>query len=103
MAVFLSGYIDRRLIPCVKGISIASLTDDVQIRPILDTGFNREFCLPRKHLNKCKLARLGTDEFELADGRVVEEAIYIGEIIINKIHYPVEMAITDSKDALLGM
>jgi len=103
MAVFLSGYIDKHLIPRVRGISIAGFTKDVPIRPILDTGFNGDFCLPRKHLDKCKLVSLGTDEFELADGRVVEEAIYLGEIIIDKIHYPVEMAITGSKDALLGM
>ena len=103
MAEFLSGYIDKRLIPRVRGISIAGLTNDVPIRPILDTGFNGEFCLPRKQLDKCKLISLGTDKFELANGRITEEAIYLGEIIIDKIHYPVEMAITDSKDALLGM
>jgi len=103
MAKFLSGYIDKRLIPRVREISIAGLTNDVPIRPILDTGFNGEFCLPRKYLDKCRLIDWGTDKFELADGRVVEEAIYLGEIIIDKIHYPVEMAITGSKDALLGM
>lgn len=103
MAEFLSGYIDKRLIPRVRGISIAGFANDFPIRPILDTGFNGEFCLPRKHLDKCKLVSLGTDEFELADGRVVEEAIYFGEIIIDKIHYPVEITSTGSKDALLGM
>jgi len=103
MAAFLSGYIDKHLIPRVRGISVVGLTNDIPIRPILDTGFNGEFCLPRRHLDKCRLVSLGTDEFEFADGRVVEEAIYLGEIIIDKIYYPVEMATTGSKDALLGM
>jgi len=103
MALFLNGYIDKCLIPRINGISIAGLNSNFPIRPILDTGFNGEFCLPRKHLDKCKLVLLGTDEFELADGNIIEEDVYLGEIIINENHYPVEMALTGSKDALLGM
>ncbi len=103
MTKFLRGYIDKRLVPRVTGIQIAGLNKNFSIRPILDTGFNGEFCLPRKYIEKCKLISWGTDKFELADGRVVEEDIYLGEIIVDKIHYPVEMAVTGSKDALLGM
>jgi len=103
MVAFLSGYIDAYLAPRIRGITVVGAVEDIPIRPIWDTGFNGEFCLPRKYMGKSKLIWWGTDEFELADGRILEEDVYLGEIVINGTRYPVEMAITGSKDALIGM
>jgi len=49
-----------------------------------------------------KVQFIGTNYFELADGRVVEKEIFVGGIIIKDRVYLVEMNITDSDDALIG-
>jgi hypothetical protein len=43
------------------------------------------------------------ETFELADGTLVEEELYIGRILLNDRAYFVELTLTDADQALLGM
>ena len=98
----MEGYIDEYMVPRITGIKVSGLKEDISLEPILDTGFNGEFSLPKRFLSAAKVQFIGTDYFELADGRVVEKEIFVGEIIIKDTVYLVEMNITDSDDALIG-
>jgi hypothetical protein len=61
------------------------------------------FCLPKKYQEQCELSTLGLETFELADGSYVEEELYVGQILLNDIPYFVEMILTGSDQAPLGM
>ena len=70
---------------------------------ILDTGFNGELALPQKDKQHYHLEPLGVKTFELADGQIVEQEIFLTSLIINNKIYPVEATLTRSATALIGM
>lgn len=68
----------------------------------MDTGFNDELALPEKYLNQCNFIRLGDEEYILADGSIVKEDTYQGEIVINKKPLLIKLSLIDDDEALLG-
>jgi clan AA aspartic protease len=74
----------------------------IELTIILDTGFNGELTLPEKYLNQCNFIRLGDEEYILADGSIVKEDTYQGEIVINKKPFLVKLSLIDDDEALLG-
>ena len=101
--MFLQGLINEKLEPIVENIFAIGRGENIPLEAILDTGFNGMFCLPKKYQEQCELSTLGLETFELADGSYVEEELYVGQILLNDIPYVVEMILTDSDQALLGM
>jgi len=97
------GYITEHLIPRITDFYIMGKDENISIEPILDTGFNGEFSLPKEYRDRCELQFLGSEDFKLADGSVVSEEVYIGQVIIDNMPYFVEVSLTDDEDALLGM
>lgn len=59
--------------------------------------------MPRKFAHYCELSSLGLETFELADGTLGEEELYVGQILLNDRAYFVELTLTDADQALLGM
>ncbi|MFQ6061994.1 MAG: hypothetical protein ACE5J9_02310 [Methanosarcinales archaeon] len=101
--VFLEGYITSNLEPKIKNIFLIGTKDNIELETMLDTCFNGEFCLPRKYKDSCELQVMGSEKFELADGSIVEQEIYFGQILINNQPYFVEICLTDAEGALIGM
>lgn len=101
--MFLQGFINENLEPIVENIFLIGREENISLEAILDTGFNGMFCLPRKYRHLCELDGLGLETFELGDGSWVEEELYVGQILLNDRPYFVELTLTDSEQALLGM
>ncbi len=99
----MEGYITEDLIPRITDFYIIGKDENISIEPILDTGFNGEFSLPKEYRDRCELQFLGEEDFKLADGSIVSEEVYIGQVIIDNSPYFVEVGLTDDEDALLGM
>ena len=92
--MFFQGFINENLEPVVENIPLDA---------ILDTGFNGMFCIPRRLAPHCELISLGLETFELADGTLVDEELYVGQILLNDVPYFVELTLTDADQALVGM
>ncbi len=73
------------------------------VRTILDTGFNGWFCIPRKILDQMIVKPAGVVIYELGDGSDFIERTYTGEVIIDNQPFVVELGVTDSDTALMGM
>ena len=101
--MFLRGFINENLEPIVEDIFLIGQEGYIPLEAILDTGFNGMLCLPRKFQQLCELNALGFETFELADGTLVQEVIYMGQILLNDIPYFVELTLTDADRTLLGM
>lgn len=101
--MFLQGLINENLEPLVENIFLIGKQENIPLEVILDTGFNGMFCMPRKLTPSCELSSLGLEAFELADGTLVEEELYVGRILLNDRAYFVELTLTDADQALLGM
>jgi len=101
--VFLQGFINENLEPIVENVILVGKEERISLEAILDTGFNGMCCLPRKFQPLCELNALGIETFELADGTLVEEELYVGQILVGDVCYSVELTLTDADRALLGM
>ena len=103
MRSFLNGYINEDLEPKLDNIFVVGEDEPVQLDVILDTGFNGELSLPVKLKEKCKLEFVSVKPYELANGDIVEEDVYLAELIINDKILVVETTLTKSEIALIGM
>ncbi len=101
--MFFKGFINDDFEPVIEDIEIITEKGHKNIEVILDTGFNGAFCLPRKFKEVTELQKIGKEDFELADGTIIEEDIFIGHIVINNQPIYVELSFTDSEKALIGM
>jgi predicted aspartyl protease len=91
------------LIPRITDFYIIGKDGNISIEPILDTGFNGEFSLPKEYRDRCELHFLGEEDFKIANGSIVSEEVYIEQVIMDNKPYLVEVSLTDDEDALLGM
>ncbi len=96
------GYIDDTLVPRIQDVFIVGKTKLIPIEPVLDTGFNDEFTLPRHHFNEYDLEFFGKEEYILANGDLIEEDVYLGELIIDNKRINVFVSLTNDVDALIG-
>lgn len=103
MQRFLSGYINEDLEPKLDNIFVMGEEAPIRLDVILDTGFNGELSLPVELKEKCKIEFVSVKPYELANGEIVEENVYLTELIVNEKSYIVETTLTGSKIALIGM
>ncbi|KPA10176.1 hypothetical protein MHK_009585 [Candidatus Magnetomorum sp. HK-1] len=99
----ITGTINSELEPLLDDIYIEGKDAWLPLRTILDTGFNGSFCLPKQFAGEAGLLSLGEGAVELADGSKVNQEIFLGTILVNNHPYPVELTLTDSDTALMGM
>lgn len=98
----MKGYIDKSLVPKIENIFIVGRSELIPIEPVLDTGFNDEFAIPRKYFNACDLEFFGKEDYILANGNAVEDDVYFGELIIDNKRLRVFMSLTEDDEALVG-
>ena len=101
--MFLQGFVNENLEPVVENVFLIGREGHIPLEAILDTGFNGMLCLPRKLQQPCELSALGLETFELADGTLAQEVLYVGQILLNDVPYFAELTLVDSDQALLGM
>ncbi len=99
----ITGIINEKLEPLLDDIFIEGKNGWIALRTLLDTGFNSAFCLPKKYAEEAKMAFLCEAEAELGDGRLIIENVYLGTILINNQPTVVEITLTDSETAFMGM
>ena len=69
---------------------------------VIDTGFNGHLCVPRRLLAGSRWQLVGTEQFEIATGAVVKQAIYVGEAIFAGRRGLVYTVATEAHDILIG-
>ena len=98
----MKGYIDENLNPKIENVFIIGKEQWIPLETVIDTGFNDEFCLPKEYFDECDLIFYGTDRYMLANGSIVTEGIYYGEIVIDNQPITVLLSLTDDDEALIG-
>lgn len=98
----MEGFIDKDFIPRIEEVFVVGRSGPIALEVVLDTGFNDQFCLPHKFLGDCDLIFHDTEKYILANGEIVTEDMYRGEIILDQQALPVLMSLTDDDEALLG-
>ena len=73
-----------------------------KIRAVVDTGFTGHLCLAADLRRRMTLRRSGDVELELADGRRVQQAAYVGEVTFDRRRRTVLVTLTRSLDSLVG-
>lgn len=99
----ITGTINDKLEPLLDDIFIEGKEGWIALRTILDTGFNGEFCLPQQYAQAAQLECMSEVEAELADGQRIVEEVYLGTILVNNQPHVVEITLTDSETAIMGM
>jgi len=69
---------------------------------IVDTGFNGYISIPATLIEESNWHFLGTEEYELANGDVVEEKVYLGKVIFDGDETLVFSLTNRSQDTLIG-
>ena len=99
----ITGTINEDLEPLLDDIFIKSKDEWIPVRTLLDTGFNGAFCLPRRYADTVELEPVGEVAVELGNGNVINTQVYLGNILVNNQPYLVELTMTESESALMGM
>jgi clan AA aspartic protease len=94
----LKGWVDDQLSPRIK----ISITRGKELDIVVDSGFNGEIMLPKRHLKKLGFEYRGWTLVELADGSKVPSAFYEGSVLWFGQKRKVRVHPTKSEDALLG-
>lgn len=96
----LEGYVDQSLQPIVE---IGLVADSVTIAPVVvDTGFTGFVGLSMRSFGDVRLRFLESREFELANGDVVAEDVFEGEIEFDGERMFAEFILSDNPDTLIG-
>jgi len=97
----MTGYVDKYLQPKIK-IQVNGLLKSLQLDAIIDTGFNGDLCLPIGVAIQVGLILCGNQDFELADGSIRQDLIFLGQAVLENKERTVEISVTNSEDALIG-
>lgn len=98
----IKGYVDKYL---QAKVPIAVLDKAGHISPldaVLDTGFNGQLCISINELSKIDLTFLHSEKFELADGRIADRDVFLGQIIFDGQKRLVTVILSGSRDTLIG-
>ena len=103
MTVFLRGIITDERLPLVSDFFLVGETEDIPVQAILDTGFTGMVVLPRALRPFGHFIPSGIERYELADGAIVSEELFIGTVRLGKKKVPVVTSFTNSDWGLIGM
>jgi clan AA aspartic protease len=95
------GFIDELGQPKVR-LTVLGLRGQVDIEPVIDTGFDGGLCLPIPIAIRLGLELHGCQTVELADGSRRRELVFVGTVLFDGENRPVEISVTEAEDALVG-
>jgi clan AA aspartic protease len=97
------GYFDQDYQPRVS-ITVRGARTAVTLEAVIDTGFDGFLCLPLTIAVELGLELHGTQWVELADGSVKRDLFFSGQAgFAGRPGEQVEISLTDSEDALVGV
>ena len=79
-----------------------SSNNSKKVNAIIDTGFNGYISIPTILIEQSNWDFIGTEEYELANGDIVEEKLYLGKIIFDGDEIEVFSLTNRTKDVLIG-
>jgi len=97
----MTGYVDEDMQPKVS-LVVKGLRQAMPLEAIGDTGFNGDLCLPISFAIQVGLELWGEQEFELANGSMSRDLMFIGRVVFENEERDVLISLTSSKEALLG-
>jgi len=85
-------------------VKITLVLRDIHLQKyaVVDTGFNGYVSIPRDIISQSNWYELGKQEYELANGQIVHESAFIGEVIFDRKKIAVLINQTDGSDILIG-
>jgi len=97
------GHLDEYHQPRVA-ITVRGSRQDITLDVVIDTGFDGQLCLPVPLAIEIGLELYGAQRTELADGSIKSELVFLGQAgFVGRPRQEVEILLTDSDDALLGV
>jgi clan AA aspartic protease len=97
----LKGRVNRHGEPIVA-IQLLLRTRPSAFPAVIDTGFNGYLSVPARLLSHSRWQAIGTEKFEIATGAIVEQGIFLGEIVFDGQRSPVYVVATQAQDILIG-
>jgi len=97
----MEGYIDEYGQARVN-IAVSGRKMQITMRPVIDTGFDGDICLPLQVAIQLGLELSGSIKVELADGSIKRELVFSGSTKFGEEVKKARITLTESKDALLG-
>ncbi len=97
----LTGKVNRHGEPRVA-ISLILRHRPVRFSAVLDTGFNGYLSVPTQVLTRSTWQLIGTETYEIATGALVEQEVYLGEIVFDGDRSKVYAVATNAQDVLIG-
>ncbi|MFH1563314.1 MAG: clan AA aspartic protease [Nitrospirota bacterium] len=98
----IKGYISEDLEPIIEIELIDENHNLSKINAVVDTGFTGYLCLSENLVEKMRLEYLFTDNYELANGKIVEEDVFAGNVIFDNKKEDVSVILSKSEDNLIG-
>lgn len=97
----LKGKVNRHGEPRVA-IALILHQRPVRFSAVLDTGFNGYLSVPRQLLPQSTWRLVGAETYEIATGALVEQEVYLGEVVFAGDRRMVYAVATDAQDILIG-
>ena len=97
----LDGRVNRHGEPIVA-IQLVLRTRPSTFPAVIDTGFNGYLSVPKRLLRQSRWQMIGTEKFEIATGAIVEQEIFLGEIVFDGQRSPAYVVATNAQDILIG-
>ena len=97
----LKGKVNRHGEPRVA-ISLILRQRPVRFSAVLDTGFNGYLSVPTPVLTRSRWLLIGTETYEIATGALVEQEVYLGEVVFDGERSMVYAVATNAQDVLIG-
>lgn len=98
----ISGHVDKDLQARVP-LSVVSEDGNITtLNAVVDTGFNGQVCVSIFEIKKIKLTFAHVEKFELGNGKIVDQDVFLGEIIFDKQALLANILVSSSEDTLIG-
>jgi predicted aspartyl protease len=97
----LKGKVNRHGEPRVA-ISLILRQRPVRFAAVLNTGFNGYLSVPVQVLKESSWQPIGTETYEIATGALVEQEVYLGEVVFAGSRSPVYAVATNAQEVLVG-
>jgi len=75
---------------------------NIQKEGVVDTGFNGHISIPKYLMGQSNWYEFGEENYELATGEIVQEPVFIGEVIFDGKKRTVLAVQTEGSDILIG-
>jgi clan AA aspartic protease len=98
----IQGSVDQNLQAKVP-VSILDKADKIStLDAVVDTGFSGHLSISVYELHKINLIFSHSQKFELGDGRIVRQKVFLGQIIFDNQKLAANVLVSKSRDTLIG-